>query len=215
MTIGIGEALARLAIAAVLSGVIGFEREVAQKAAGLRTHMLVGLGSAVFSLLGVAAFPGSDPARIAAQVVTGIGFLGAGAIFRHGFTVRGLTTAAGLWTVAAVGMASGIGEWEVALVATGVAVVVLYVVGVVQWLFRGRRSDATTVLNMRVVDPQQVEEAARQAAALVKPYGEVAIHEISAERAVIQVTVDPESADAVMVRLRSMPGVEKVTRVDG
>jgi len=124
-------------------------------------------------------------------------------------------TAAGLWTVAAVGMASGIGEWEVALVATGVAVVVLYVVGVVQWLFRGRRSDATTVLNMRVVDPQQVEEAARQAAALVKPYGEVAIHEISAERAVIQVTVDPESADAVMVRLRSMPGVEKVTRVDG
>lgn len=215
MTIGIGEALARLAIAAVLSGVIGFEREVAQKAAGLRTHMLVGLGSAVFSLLGVAAFPGSDPARIAAQVVTGIGFLGAGAIFRHGFTVRGLTTAAGLWTVAAVGMASGIGEWEVALVATGVAVVVLYVVGVVQWLFRGRRSDATTVLNMRVVDPQQVEEAARQAAALVKPYGEVAIHEISAERAVIQVTVDPESADTVMVRLRSMPGVEKVTRVDG
>jgi putative Mg2+ transporter-C (MgtC) family protein len=215
VTIGIGEALARLAIAAVLSGVIGFEREVAQKAAGLRTHMLVGLGSAVFSLLGVAAFPGSDPARIAAQVVTGIGFLGAGAIFRHGFTVRGLTTAAGLWTVAAVGMASGIGEWEVALVATGVAVVVLYVVGVVQWLFRGRRSDATTVLNMRVVDPQQVEEAARQAAALVKPYGEVAIHEISAERAVIQVTVDPESADAVMVRLRSMPGVEKVTRVDG
>ena len=215
MTIGIGEALARLAIAAVLSGVIGFEREVAQKAAGLRTHMLVGLGSAVFSLLGVAAFPGSDPARIAAQVVTGIGFLCAGAIFRHGFTVRGLTTAAGLWTVAAVGMASGIGEWEVALVATGVAVVVLYVVGVVQWLFRGRRSDATTVLNMRVVDPQQVEEAARQAAALVKPYGEVAIHEISAERAVIQVTVDPESADTVMVRLRSMPGVEKVTRVDG
>lgn len=215
MTIGLGEALTRLVVAAVLSGVIGFEREVAQKAAGLRTHMLVGLGAAVFSLLSVDAFPGSDPARIAAQVVTGIGFLGAGAIFRHGFTVRGLTTAAGLWTVAAVGMAAGIGEWEIALVAAGVAVVVLYVVGVVQWLLRGRRGEATTVLTLKMSDPTTVQEAADAAAALVAPHGEVLIHEIGTDKAVVQVTVDPKAADSVMVRLRDMPGVERVTRVDG
>ncbi|HEX9978855.1 MAG TPA: MgtC/SapB family protein [Acidimicrobiia bacterium] len=215
MTISLVEALERLVVAAVLSGVIGFEREVAQKAAGLRTHMLVGLGSSLFTLLGVAAFPGSDPARIAAQVVTGIGFLGAGAIFRHGFTVRGLTTAAGLWTVAAVGMAAGIGEWAVALVATGVAVVVLYVVGVVQWLLRGRRGEATTVLAMRMSDPSLIEDAVREAGALVGPHGEVEIHEIALDKAVVQLTVDPAAADSVMVKLRGMPGVEKVTRVDG
>ena len=215
MTLPLDEALVRLAVAAVLSGLIGFEREVAQKAAGVRTHMLVGLGAALFSLLSVEAFAGSDPARVAAQVVTGIGFLGAGAIFRHGFTVRGLTTAAGLWSVAAVGMAAGIGEWQVALLATGLAVVVLYVVGVTQWLLRGRRGEATTVLVMRMDDPSVVAEASESARRLVFPGGEVVIHEIAADRASIQVTVEPAHADEVIVKLRAMGGVEKVTRVDG
>ena len=215
MTLGLGEALGRLIVAAVLSGLIGFEREVAQKAAGLRTHMLVGLGSGLFSLLSVEAIPGSDPGRVAAQVVTGIGFLGAGAIFRHGFTVRGLTTAAGMWTVAAVGMAAGIGEWEVAVVATGVAVVVLYVVGVVQWLLRGRRDEATTVILIRMSEPSRVAEASESAKRLVEPGGDVLIHEIASDRATIQVTSQPKLADAVIVGLRALPGVEKVTRVDG
>jgi putative Mg2+ transporter-C (MgtC) family protein len=215
MTLPLDEALVRLAVAAVLSGLIGFEREVAQKAAGVRTHMLVGLGAALFSLLSVEAFPGSDPARVAAQVVTGIGFLGAGAIFRHGFTVRGLTTAAGLWSVAAVGMAAGIGEWQVALLATGLAVVVLYVVGVTQWLLRGRRGEATTVIVMRMNDPSVVAGASESARRLVTPGGEVVIHEIAADRASIQVTVEPVRADEVIVALRAMDGVEKVTRVDG
>lgn len=215
MTLPLDEALVRLAVAAFLSGLIGFEREVAQKAAGLRTHMLVGLGSALFSLLSMEAFPGSDPARVAAQVVTGIGFLGAGAIFRHGFTVRGLTTAAGLWSVAAVGMAAGIGEWQVALLATGLAVVVLYVVGVTQWLLRGRRGEATTVLVMRMSDPSTVAQASDAARRLVAPGGEVVIHEIAVDKASIQVTVEPAQADEVIVRLRALGGVEKVTRVDG
>jgi len=215
MTLPLDEALVRLAVAAFLSGVIGFEREVAQKAAGIRTHMLVGLGAALFSLLSVEAFPGSDPARVAAQVVTGIGFLGAGAIFRHGFTVRGLTTAAGLWSVAAVGMAAGIGEWQVALLTTGLAVVVLYVVGVTQWLFRGRRGEATTVIAMRMNDPTKVQETSAAARRLVAPGGEVLIHEIAVDRASIQVTVEPVLADDLLVQLRALPGVEKVTRVDG
>ncbi|MEX0826735.1 MAG: MgtC/SapB family protein [Acidimicrobiia bacterium] len=215
MTLELGEAAARLIAAAALSGVIGFEREVAQKAAGIRTHMLVGLGAGVFSLLSVEAFDGSDPARVAAQVVSGIGFLGAGAIFRHGFTVRGLTTAAGLWSAAAVGMASGIGEWEVAVLATGVAVVVLYVVGLTQWLVRGRRGVATTVIVMRMNDPRHVADASAAARSLAGPGGEVFIHEIAVDRASIQVTVEPAHADAVMVGLRGLEGVEKVTRVDG
>jgi putative Mg2+ transporter-C (MgtC) family protein len=120
----------RVAVAAVLGGVIGLERELDEKAAGLRTHILVSVGSALFTLVGAYGFEdfprGSvDPSRIAAQIVTGIGFLGAGVIFRQGFTVRGLTTAASLWLVAAVGMAAGAGYWEGAVIAAGAGLVSL------------------------------------------------------------------------------------------
>jgi len=127
--------LARLAVAAVLGGAIGLERELDEKAAGLRTHMLVSLGAALFTMVGAYGFHGflvsgdavvrADPGRIAAQVVTGIGFLGAGVIFRQGFTVRGLTTAASLWVVAAIGMAAGAGYWAGAVLATAVGLVSL------------------------------------------------------------------------------------------
>jgi putative Mg2+ transporter-C (MgtC) family protein len=124
------EALARIAVAAGLGGVIGLERELDEKAAGLRTHMLVSVGSALFTIVGAYGFSDFravqvDPTRVAAQVVTGIGFLGAGLIFRQGFTIRGLTTAASLWLVAAIGMAAGAGFWKGAVIATIVALVSL------------------------------------------------------------------------------------------
>jgi putative Mg2+ transporter-C (MgtC) family protein len=124
------EALARIAVAAGLGGVVGVERELDEKAAGLRTHMLVSVGSALFTLVGAygfSDFPSRtiDPTRVAAQVVTGIGFLGAGLIFRQGFTIRGLTTAASLWLVAAIGMAAGAGFWKGAVIATIVALISL------------------------------------------------------------------------------------------
>jgi putative Mg2+ transporter-C (MgtC) family protein len=124
------EALLRIAVAAGLGGVIGLERELDEKAAGLRTHMLVAVGSALFTLVGAygfSDFPSRtvDPTRVAAQVVTGIGFLGAGLIFRQGFTIRGLTTAASLWLVAAIGMAAAAGFWKGAVIATIVALVSL------------------------------------------------------------------------------------------
>ena len=118
----------------VVAGAIGLERELDEKAAGLRTHMLVAVGSALFTLVGAygfgAFFEGTsrvsfDPSRVAAQIVTGIGFLGAGVIFRQGFTVRGLTTAASLWLVAAIGMATGAGFWKGAVLATVVGIVSL------------------------------------------------------------------------------------------
>ena len=102
---------ARLLLAAFLGALVGLERELHDHPAGMRTHLLVSLGSAGFTVLSIAMAqgPGADPTRIAAQIVSGIGFLGAGAILKEGATIRGLTTAASLWSVAAVGMAAGAG----------------------------------------------------------------------------------------------------------
>ena len=125
------EILLRLLAGAVLGGVIGLERDIHGRAAGLRTHLLVGLGASLFmvmsEIIAVSLGPGlaEDPGRIAAQIVTGIGFLGAGAIMKEGFTVRGLTTAACFWVVAAIGMASGAGEFVLALITTLMALVSL------------------------------------------------------------------------------------------
>jgi putative Mg2+ transporter-C (MgtC) family protein len=138
--ITVGEIAIRLVIAAALTGAVGLEREWRERAAGLRTHMLVGVGSALFTLVsaygfnafltGGASVVRADPSRIAAQIVTGIGFLGAGAILRQGLTIRGLTTAAGLWVAAAIGMAVGAGYYSAALLTTGV---VLFGLGPLRW----------------------------------------------------------------------------------
>ena len=123
------EVLLRLFVAAALGGAIGLERELRERQAGLRTHLVVSVGSALFTLVSAYGFSNFgarvDPTRIAAQIVTGIGFLGAGAIIRQGLSVRGLTTAASLWLVAAIGMAVGAGYWEGAVIATLGAVLVL------------------------------------------------------------------------------------------
>ena len=134
MTLPLGELVLRLAVTLVLCGLIGLERESRDQVAGLRTHMLVGLGSALFTLVSAYGFEGMtrggvppgvrlqlDPTRIAAQIVSGIGFLGAGAIIRQGFNVRGLTTAAALWIVAAIGMAAGAGYYTGAVATTAIA----------------------------------------------------------------------------------------------
>jgi putative Mg2+ transporter-C (MgtC) family protein len=143
-TIHWAELLLRIAVAAGLSGVIGAERELRERAAGLRTHMLVGVGAALFTIISAYGWGDFvfnrqlgtvlDPTRIAAQIVTGIGFLGAGAIIRQGLSVRGLTTAAGLWVVAAIGMAAGAGYYSAALITTGVVLVGL---GPLRWVEGG------------------------------------------------------------------------------
>ncbi len=126
--------LLRLAAALGLSGVLGFEREARNRPAGLRTHMLVGMGSTLFTLVSI-EIGDADPARIAAQVVTGVGFLGAGVIFRQGTTVRGLTTAANLWVVAAIGVTAGIGKLAEAATATAAAFIVLAILRVLDRRF--------------------------------------------------------------------------------
>lgn len=121
------EATLRLLMAMALGGVIGWQRESADKPAGFRTHILVCVGAALFTLISAVGFFGSgaDPARVASNIVVGIGFLGAGTIFRTGGTVQGLTTAASLWTVAAIGTAAGIGYYLGAAMATAIVMGVL------------------------------------------------------------------------------------------
>jgi putative Mg2+ transporter-C (MgtC) family protein len=131
-----GEEILRLVVAAGLGGAVGLEREYREREAGFRTHMLVAVGSALFTIASAYGFHEflvsgdavvrADPTRIAAQIVTGIGFLGAGAIIRQGLAVRGLTTAATLWVVAAIGLTTGAGYYSAAVITTLIALVSLW-----------------------------------------------------------------------------------------
>ncbi len=116
----------RILAAGLLGGLIGFEREVRAKEAGLRTHFLVALGAALFMVISQFAFTGRfDAARVAAQVVSGIGFIGAGVIIFQKNVVRGVTTAAGLWVAAAIGLACGAGMYDIAIASTLMALMCL------------------------------------------------------------------------------------------
>jgi uncharacterized membrane protein YhiD involved in acid resistance len=149
LNIETAEMVWRMGGAALLGAVVGLEREFTQKSAGLRTHMLVSLGAATFTVLSLADWAhfsfqqaeatlpavgahlnlSRDPTRIAAQIVTGIGFIGGGAVLREGSSVRGVTTAASLWTTAAIGMLSGLGLTHLAVFASLLTVGTLYVLG--------------------------------------------------------------------------------------
>lgn len=140
--------LTLLAIAFVLSAVIGLERHRKLKSAGLRTHTLVGVGSAVFTLVSAYGFetvtgPTAivDPSRIAAQIVSGIGFLGAGVIFVRQNTVAGLTTAASIWVTASIGMACGAGAPMLAIMATALHLLTVWALGKLGTRIRQHRSD--------------------------------------------------------------------------
>lgn len=133
--ISVSEIIIRLSLASFFGALIGLERERKHWAAGLRTHMLVCVGSCLMMIVSAFGFSDIigtpditlDPSRIAAQVVTGIGFIGAGAIlFSNNKTIRGLTTAAGIWTVAGIGLATGGGMYLAAAVATAIAIIILW-----------------------------------------------------------------------------------------
>lgn len=130
------EALLRVVIAALLGGVIGYDRESRRRTAGLRTHMLVALGAAAFTVVAIMitdhpaledANVNIDPARITAGIITGIGFLGGAIVFREGARPRNVTTAAGIWSVTGVGMAVGLGYYVLAVGVTALIILVLSV----------------------------------------------------------------------------------------
>ena len=166
LTISYAEVAIRLLVTAGLCGVIGFERETRDQSAGFRTHILLGLGAALFTLVsayGFTAFTEAalqsggrgiqfDPTRIAAQIVTGIGFLGAGAIIRQGMDVRGLTTAASLWAAAAIGMAVGAGYYFGAAATTIIVIAALYLLREVRNRLLPRLRTEFGVLNVAFSD---------------------------------------------------------------
>lgn len=135
-------------LAVILGFAIGFEREITNKWAGLRTHILVCLGSCIFTLLSIHAFPifahspQADPARVAAQIITGIGFIGGGTVLRQGFSVSGLTTAATLWIAASIGMTCGCGFRTLAVVSTVLVVGVLVLIRIFEkeYIHRGSKT---------------------------------------------------------------------------
>lgn len=152
----------RLLLAAVLGGVIGLQRESVNRPAGFRTHILVATGSALIMLVSIYGFAEqvasgrfSDPARLAAQVVSGIGFLGAGTILKDGNTIRGLTTAASLWVVSGIGLAVGAGYHGAAIVSTAVVYIALSSLGRLDELLF-HRSQYQTVVVEAVDQPGQL-----------------------------------------------------------
>lgn len=167
----------RIFVSVILGCLIGIEREIWNKSAGLRTHILVCLGSTVFTLLSIYGFSpyylaspensatnvlrmNNDPARIAAQILTGIGFIGGGAVLHHGGSVYGLTTAASLWITASIGMAVGTGSYTIAIVATIIALLVLGIVGRIErGIFSRRRNSLTKKIKATIIIPvEQVSE---------------------------------------------------------
>jgi len=160
-SLGWDQVFLRLTLAAALGATIGFERELREREAGLRTHLLVCLGSALFTIISAYGFHEfltsggavvrTDPTRIAAQIVTGIGFLGAGAIIRQGISVRGLTTAATLWVAAAIGMASGAGYYPGAVIGTVLTLIALgpLRLAVYPMLERLRPEERSVVVHLR------------------------------------------------------------------
>ncbi len=152
----------RLVVSVVLGGIIGFERQHRGKTAGLRTHILVCLGSCLVAILSLNLYSdvegktNADPARLAAQVVSGIGFLGAGAIMKEGPTIKGLTTAASLWVVASVGLAAGVGAMVGAVATTVLVVVALEVLPRIDRLYTSRSPRVANLLIKSLDKPGQI-----------------------------------------------------------
>jgi putative Mg2+ transporter-C (MgtC) family protein len=139
------ELFQRLSLAAMLGGVLGLEREWHHKTAGLRTNILIAMGAALFTLMSIELTGTTgDPSRVASQIVTGIGFLGAGAILRTNAGIQGLTTAAAIWVNAAIGVTVGGGQYHLAFIATGVTLVVLMVLPPLERMVERRTKKTAT-----------------------------------------------------------------------
>lgn len=207
--------LGRLTLAALLGGLIGLERERSSQAAGLRTHMVVTLGAALMMILSIkiAEHDKGDPARIAAQVVSGIGFLGAGAIMRYGTSIRGLTTAACLWTSAGIGLAAGAGYYAGAALATALTLFATLVVGKLEHKFLNERS-----VKRVIVVADDAQNVIAPVEAILRKY-QINIRELGIERdlrghkqTVEIMTTCPERCDleSVVKEIAVLPAVDRI-----
>jgi putative Mg2+ transporter-C (MgtC) family protein len=210
----------RLVLAVVMGGLVGIEREIHGRAAGLRTHILVSLGAALFMITSILvsdryASLGSqvDPSRIAAGVVTGIGFLGAGAIIRFGASIRGLTTAASIWAVAAIGLAVGAGFYEAAITGTLLVIVVLFLSRLEERMELKRHGKRLEVQ----VSPQRKEDVKEEIKNVIETFGgkikKFTSEEGEAEEVVefiFDLTLARACQGEALEDISSLQGVEKV-----
>ena len=202
----------RLLVALALGAIIGLERERQERAAGLRTVTMVSLGSCLFTIIGAYGFANTDPSRVAAQIVTGIGFLGAGTIFLRKDLVRGLTTAATIWTVAAIGMAAGTARYFEAAFTTLLILAVLMVLKPIEKRFFKRPSEA----QVSVIVPRhdgEIEELRAALGALGAFPLSIRIHELNEteDRLEIDVGLPANRTTAELLRqLRTVPGARQV-----
>ncbi|MBT8250772.1 MAG: MgtC/SapB family protein [Acidimicrobiia bacterium] len=205
----------RLILAALFSGIVGFEREAQHKAAGLRTHMLVGFGAALFTLVGGYAFEGADPSRVAAQVVTGVGFLGAGAIFRQGVNVRGLTTAAGLWAVAAIGMTAGVGIISGAAVATAITFVILNFLGFIETIMRKRGAISNRrPFSVKLSNLTEFNQILNLIRSIDDQTGDVGLERIDDETYTLGFDVDESHMHTLVAAIKSFDSVVEASEID-
>lgn len=220
-----GDVIVRLLVAAVLGALVGMEREMTDQPAGLRTHIAVALGAALFGVISTLGFEEfdrpraestmqADVTRVASNVVVGIGFLGAGVIFRQGSTIKNLTTAASLWAVAAIGLAAGIGNPVTGLIATVVLLASLIVLRPLREVIRGRWSTRSTTVRVRLVraaDPARFLDDVRRPGVdtpdlmIGKQDGHVVLR--------ATVTAHPATLERWMADLVASDTVEAVTEV--
>ena len=197
----------RLLAAAVLGSLVGLERERHNQPAGLRTHIILTIGSALAMCVSIDLamqfqpyVPNGDPARLAAQVISGIGFLGAGAIFKYGTSVKGLTTATSLWTVAIIGLAVGAGHYFPAIVATALLLLALSALDLLEKKYLV--STTTRTISMRVQDkPLMVDEL------------EQVFHDLGIDIKSVSISKDVESNELefeAIAKVSTQPDMDKL-----
>lgn len=216
----VGIVAMRLFLAALLGGLVGLDRENKKRAAGLRTHVLVSLGSALVMITSAYIFEqyygltNMDPARLGAQVISGIGFLGAGTIIKQGTTVKGLTTAASLWAVACIGLATGIGFYTAAILAGIVVFITLVLLSKFEKVFRSK-SDTELDISMKLQNkPGKLGEMATAIGKLGVQIIGVNIEDEEEDCLIVQFTLNlskNNDAKDVLANINAIPGVRLVS----
>ena len=214
------EILVRLLVAAVLGSLIGFERERLLWAAGIRTHMLVCVGACLFMIVSAFGFADSlsgqhvvlDPSRVAAQVVSGIGFLGAGAILARGEIVRGLTTAASIWTVAAIGLAVGGGLYFAAGLSTTIILAILAGVKPLEEAYRDRNQTCRLAIETArgALTPENLKAALKVRNGQIKRFLARARDADVDDLTVILARVSSNDIASFVAKIKTISGVTKV-----
>jgi putative Mg2+ transporter-C (MgtC) family protein len=214
--------LLRVVVAAGLGGAVGLERELREREAGFRTHLLVSVGSCLFTLVSAYGFHEflvgggnivrTDPTRIAAQIVTGVGFLGAGAIIRQGFSVRGLTTAATLWVVAAIGMASGAGYYSAAVITTALVLFSLWPLRIISFRVMSRYRPETDRLLVQLPTGESPAPVIEKLESLGGRLQSLAVGQEADRRTVLMDVTVPQKTDApaIVARLSELEHVLEV-----